>query len=318
MQFWRIVNEQISIVDPDTNRLGFEKSNALYIPDEYLAKGEFLVMRTCFGIGDVGIITGMPRLLKRKYPNSKVYLPSKVLLRKIFGSYLDQWGYGRSDSKNIYEILFKANPYVDGYLDEYKDDIFHDHYRIYNKDNIEIPLLEQMLDFWQFESYERSDSQPDIWFTKEEKEEGDRIIDEYMTGTQFGYLLLSDLYHQHYHSRKVENEDEPILLDVIKRFNMPYFYYMTEPIENTNFNFIEGVNVKDLNLDIRIQMYLKYKARLNVGSQTGLNDIMPRYSETIVLGHKLNFQNEDRAEQGSWLKENVVRGINYINIGGTR
>ena len=134
----------------------------------------------------------------------------------------------------------------------------------------------------------------------------------------FGYLLLSDFYHQHYHSRKVENPDEHLLIDFMKRRDIPYFYYMTEPIENTNFNFIKGIDVSQLNLDIRMQLYLKSRSELNVGSQTGLNDVMSKYSETVVLAHKLNFQNEDRAEQGSWLKENVVRGIRYINLGGVR
>ena len=75
MVFWRIFNNNVYAVK-ETNKLGFEKSEGLRIPDEYLEKQEFTILRTCFGIGDWGIITAMPRLLKQKYPKCKIYLPS--------------------------------------------------------------------------------------------------------------------------------------------------------------------------------------------------------------------------------------------------
>ena len=47
-----------------------------FIPDEYLDKKEFIILRTCFGLGDWGIISSFPRKLKEKYPDCKVYTPS--------------------------------------------------------------------------------------------------------------------------------------------------------------------------------------------------------------------------------------------------
>ena len=44
-------------------------------------------MRTASGIGDWGIISAIPRLLKEKYPKCKVYVPSKKLLKKLFDLY---------------------------------------------------------------------------------------------------------------------------------------------------------------------------------------------------------------------------------------
>jgi len=82
--FWRIVDNQVHPVH-ETEYIGFEKSEGLRIPDEYLDNQEFMVMRTAHGIGDWGIISAMPRLLKEKYPNSKVVVPSKKLLKKLFG-----------------------------------------------------------------------------------------------------------------------------------------------------------------------------------------------------------------------------------------
>ena len=83
MIFWRIVDNQLHPVH-ETDNLGFEKSEGLQIPDEYLDKQEFMVMRTAHGIGDWGIISAIPRLLKEKYPKCKVYVPSKKLLKKLF------------------------------------------------------------------------------------------------------------------------------------------------------------------------------------------------------------------------------------------
>ena len=78
MIFWRILDNRLYSVG-EVDRLGFDKSDGFGIPDDYLDKQEFTVMRTCHGIGDWGIISAMPRLLKEKYPNCKVYVPSPKL-----------------------------------------------------------------------------------------------------------------------------------------------------------------------------------------------------------------------------------------------
>ncbi len=85
MIFWRIVDNQVHPVH-ETDNLGFEKSEGLRIPDEYLDKQEFMVMRTAHGIGDWGIISAMPRLLKEKYPGCKVYVPTKKTSKKTIWS----------------------------------------------------------------------------------------------------------------------------------------------------------------------------------------------------------------------------------------
>ena len=83
MIFWRIIDNQLHPVE-ETNILGFEESEGLRIPDEYLDVQKFMVMRTCHGIGDWGILSTIPRLLKEKYPNCKVYVPTKKLLKRLF------------------------------------------------------------------------------------------------------------------------------------------------------------------------------------------------------------------------------------------
>ena len=103
--FWRIVDNQVHPVH-EMEYLGFEKSEGLRIPDEYLDKQEFMVIRTAHGIGDWGIISAMPRLLKEKYPNSKVVVPSKKLLKKLFGQ----------DHNNVH-VVFDNNHFVDEFVD---------------------------------------------------------------------------------------------------------------------------------------------------------------------------------------------------------
>ena len=83
MIFYRIVDNKLYPIH-DTDNLGFEKNEGLRIPDDYLYKQEFMVMRTAHGIGDWGIISAMPRLLKEKYPKCKVVVPSKKLLKELY------------------------------------------------------------------------------------------------------------------------------------------------------------------------------------------------------------------------------------------
>ena len=84
MLFLRVLDNNLYNTG-EVENLGFEISSGLRIPDEYLDNQRFTVMRTCHGIGDWGIMSAMPRLLKQKYPNCEVYVPSAKLLNKLFG-----------------------------------------------------------------------------------------------------------------------------------------------------------------------------------------------------------------------------------------
>ena len=111
MIFWRIVDNKLYSTG-DVENLGFEESEGLRIPDEYLEKQEFTIFRASWGIGDWGVISAMPRLLKEKYPHCKVYVPSKVWVKNLFGI-----------DSNIMNVIFKNNPYVDDFKDEINDEI---------------------------------------------------------------------------------------------------------------------------------------------------------------------------------------------------
>jgi hypothetical protein len=127
MIFWRIIDNKLHAIK-DTDNLGFEESEGLRIPDEYLKEKKFMVLRASDGIGDWGIISAIPRLLKQKFSDCKVLVPSKNYLKNLFGK----------DHNNVH-VIFNNNPYVDEFVDEVSGEVFHDQYRCsFSKTNIKI------------------------------------------------------------------------------------------------------------------------------------------------------------------------------------
>jgi len=290
MVFWRILNNKLHGVK-DVEQLGFDILDPSYIPDDYLEKQEFVVMRTCHGLGDWGIISATPRLLKEKYPNCKVYIPSVKLLEDLFGKYIKMWASWGNPFENSQHI-FKNNPYVDNFVDSVDGDVFHDHYRIYDNEHSEIPLTQQILKFWQFKENEYEDYQPELYFSDDEIKFGDSIIQEY-SGEEFGTLLLSDRYEYN-----TELQDEA-MIKIIRDNDIPYFYWTSVPIRKTSFNFIK--KALDLrHIHPRIQLYIKTKAKLNVGNQCGVNDTVCRYTKTYTI------------PRSSDLRENFIKGQVYL------
>ena len=309
--FFRIVNNQL-LPAGDTPRLGFNQNDPCYIPDDYLKQQEFVVMRTCHGIGDWCIMSAMPRLLKEKYPNCKVYVPSDIMLKKIFGQMLNNWGYGTFDCSQIPYHIFQNNPYVDKFIDKLDGEIFHDHYKIYNENIDKIPLLEQILNFWQFTEEEYLDSAPEIYFNNEEKEFGDKIIKRLLNGKEFGYIGASSTYGT--------SPGTNLIIDKIKEYNnLTWFYYGEQPIEETDLNFLQNtIPIKDMNLTIRQQMYLKCKAKLNVGNETGMILWASKYSPSYALGHKFYSkihgpESDGKPRKNPFQTGNFVKTINYLN-----
>ena len=292
MIFWRILDNKVYPVH-ETNKLGFEKSEGLRIPDEYLEKQEFTIIRTCFGIGDWGILTAMPRLLKQKYPKCKIYLPSTKLLEELFGD-IQRGSSAPQSWDSPFETclsVFSNNPYIDGYKDKIEGEVFHDHYRIYDNTNLAIPLVEQILKFWQFEENEYQDSQPDLYFSKEEKELGNKIIKEHAGDNEFGSLLISNRY---------DYTQDKLICDLLKENPLPYFYFTPKPINKTDFNFIN--KALDLrHISIRIQLYIKSKAKINISNHCGVSDMIARYSDSYVTQRQFPH------------KHNFIKGVNYLD-----
>jgi len=288
MIFYRILDNKLYFVH-ETDVIGFNATDASYIPDTYLEQQQFVVMRTAHGIGDWGIISAMPRLLKQKYPDCKVFIPSEKLLAKLFGT----------PHRNAY-ITFNNNPYIDGFVDNVPGDVFHDQYRIYDEQVPNVPLLEQMLKFWQYEDYEYSDSQPEVYWTDRETELGNSIIKTHTTG-KFGCLLVSNRFGTKYGKHDQENyeRDTKNMTKILQENNLPYFYWSHKPLQDTPFSFInKALDMR--HIDIRIQLYIKSKALINLSNQCGTNHMVVRHSKCY------------ESQRQFPIKHNFIKGEIYL------
>ena len=183
------------------------------------------------------------------------------------------------------EYIFRNNPYVDAFVDTIDDEIFHDHYRIYNPKKPITPLLEQMLDFWQFKPHEYEDSSPEIYFTDEEREIGDYIINK-RAPEGFGTLLLSNRFNK--------DRDYNFMKKALDKNKMPYFYWVSNPSLLSMFDVKTVFDFR--NVDIRVQMYIKTQSKVMVGNMSGADIMFPRYTKVYMAPREKGF--------GS----NIVRG----------
>lgn len=264
MIFWRTYNNCLYEVE-EVDKLGFSLDDPSFIPEEYLKQQEFVILRTCFGIGDWGIISAFPRKLKEKYPECKVLIPSPALLYKMFGRLKDNWS-SWEDPFQVVHTVFDNNPYVDEFVDSFQGEAFNDHFRIYDGDRDE-PLLKQILRFWQIDNFKNIE--PEIYWTEEEIELGEAIIKEHVDG-EFGTLLISNRY-------KGEGRDK--IQAKLDEFNLPIFYWTSTP--ESGFNFIKALDMR--HIDTRVQLFIKSRAKFNVGNQTGMNDVVANYAPTYTI-----------------------------------
>ena len=64
------------------------QTNDILIDPDYLQKGEFTICCTHATFGDWAILSAMPRILKQKFPNCKVYLPTKEWLITVLDAHI--------------------------------------------------------------------------------------------------------------------------------------------------------------------------------------------------------------------------------------
>ena len=295
MIFWRVLDNQLYNVG-EVNRLGFEESEGLRIPDEYLDKLQFMVMRGAQGLGDWGIISAMPRLLKQKYPTCKVYIPSSFFLGNLFNQPNEStW---QNPYENVYNV-FKGNPYIDGFKDFMLGEVFHDHYRIYDKNKKDIPLIKQMLKFWQFNDDEIKDYHPDLYFTKEEKQFGNEIIKEFLGNKEFAGLLITNRFESQggRYDEKTNRKLMNVLLD--KFSDLPFVYWTYKKPKEIDISFKKGFDLR--NVPTRIQLYIRTKAKINIGTHCGFLDCVSRYSKVYQIQRVFP------------LNQNVLENEVYVN-----
>ena len=281
MIFYRTVDNKLLSAGEVPN-VGFPLNDPSYIPDEYLGKQNFVILRTCFGLGDWGIISAFPKKLKEKYPNCKVWIPSAKLLKELFGHLESNWN-SWDDPFKVVNTIFDNNPYVDGFIDEFVGEVFNDHYKLYETPKEDIPLLEQILKFWQFDNFDGIE--PEMYWSDSEKELGDKIIKEHTDGN-FGTLLIANRY---------KKDSIDLIQNKLDEYDLPIFYWTSE--KDSGLKFKKALDLR--HIDMRIQMYIKSKATFNVGNQCGVNDTISNYAPTFSIAKNK-------------LKSNIVRCQNYL------
>lgn len=271
----------------NVDKVGVPNTSDIRIPKSYLDNGEFIVFRTCHSYGDWVLISAMPRLLKQKYPACTVVVPSPNCLAKYFSP--DSWHHKHANPFNNVVEIFQNNPYVDGMIDDIPTGmpVYHDHFRVYDTNDPNIPLVEQMLKFWNFNDDEIVDSQPELYWSSDEMDEGDRLISKYFSDTDYGFLYLDDIFFVETDNvlREPLNIKRHRLQKEIDKHNIAWIYYFNNKLEELPYHLgNHSINVVDLNISLRIQNYIKSKAKLVIGHQGGYGtDCMPRYTDCYVV-----------------------------------
>lgn len=247
----------------------------------------FPFSRACLSMGDWGIISGLPEALHEIYPNLRFELPSREWLLTMFQDAVrvGKWSFAGSNPVDNIDLIFKNNPYVTRRFDlgDYNTVII-DHARCNRFANE--PLVEKILRYWGAteEQIKRIDSRPHLYFSREEVDIGDRIIEKYM-GKNTPYLcFLLSARAENFKGEWPEHYDRHLREYIEEHFpGMPCFQFVDPmTIEDTRWANTFATNIRFQDIpeckDVRIQMYIKTKAFMNVGYQAGINDAVGRFS----------------------------------------
>jgi len=162
--------------------------------------------------------------------------------------------------------------------------IYHDHFRIYDELNLDVPLVQQMLKFWRFEDYEMEDCQPELYWNEDEKQLGDQIIKNIFDEEDFGFLYVdNNSLPPSCNSLQHILEKEILIQNEINKHNLPWLYFSGD--SDFTYNITNKIiNVKDIKMSLRVQNYIKSKAKLIIGHQGGYGtDCMSRYTQCYVV-----------------------------------
>lgn len=282
--FQRLYNNVLHSV-ASVDRLGWSTDGEYPLPpDEYFSRGEFVIHRGCFGIGDWGIITAMPRLLKEYYPGCKVYVTSEKFVERVYGpadtNPQNVWGMWSSPYKNLHHC-FINNPYVDAFIDEFDGEVYHDHFRIKNHLVPNDPLVLQMLRFHKIDLGLDADFLPEVYFSDQELEEFGAFKKKHFGQSEYG--SFSFRYLNENSVKKVNYAAE-----ILKKYDgLPFMYFFNTEM-GTDFIFDKVLNAKGL--DVRLLMYMASHAKVCTGTQTGLYDMSCRYTTVDIIPSSFKFE----------------------------
>lgn len=245
---------------------------------------EVLVFRTALGVGDWVMMERLPKAIKSYYPDCKVYLPSPKMIAETFGGMMQQWA-SWGDVARTVELVFKNNPYVDGYVDTWQGEVYSDHFRIHDEIVWKTPLVRQMSRFYDIPDTFELDYTPKLYFSNDEIRTGLTYLNELVNEhSEFNFLHLSD------RNTGVDNE---LILSYIKSNGMdqlPFLYYYKGDLNETIFRELKLLNNIAGVQDIRSQFFIKSKSQNVVGNQTGATDVVCGLTKVHSLHHSETLQ----------------------------
>jgi len=308
MRVWQILNEALFDRGVEVSRLGSYKETTKIPQPQKDQSFTFAFTPTAHSIGDWGILSSLPKHIKKLYPNSTIAVPNPALCHKIFAPLFNA-GRWSSITKKPWEtgyMLWQHDPYIDHWLSpgEWEYEIYTDHYRVWSyKDNFNEPLIEQILRAYGATDEELTqwDTRPKIYFSKEEKQECDEIINKHVGNNPYGCLLFSGRVEK-YMGRW---EFDSILFPNAQEFrDMPVFYYSQFDLSKTEWGdiFKNNINFEELGLTLRQQLYIKQNAYFNLGYQSGMTDAISGGGSKVIA---LTPYSEDG------LGSNCIRGTKY-------
>jgi len=283
------------------------------IEEQLTSTAAFPFTRCCFSIGDWGIISGIPAALNSKYPNLYTYVPTAEWIRYCFPEVV-HWNHLGSDPALYPELVFKNNPYVKFFNPGEFDKIYCDHERSYRFDNE--PLAEQILRAiggFTEDDLLNIDSRPDLYFSYKEQEEGWKIIRQY-ANSEFGCILFASRLKYLDNCWDKNKKSISNLIKTIHRKGFdkdyPIFYYSAFPIDQSYwadiFNTDLLINFATIsNCDLRLQWFIKSKAKFNISYQAGFNDTVTKYSDHYVATHRIG------------TGETTMKGVTYFQDDGS-
>lgn len=310
-----IVRDDKIVAAPQVTKLGFDinKFRTAYPPN---FDGIIPIVRTCSSLGDWGILSGLPRAIKELYPNAKVAIPTAQWCERVFGNVYTPSGIWQDPWQNV-NTIFDNNPFVDIRFNSMSEigllEVATDHYRVFDPSNINVPLAEQMFRFFGGDPT-KHDLRPELYFSPEEIEIGDKLLKD-LNIQKFGTLLLASSFIKGNETTgKLRDNDEVLRgnVNLYTHDNRPevitFLYYSDFDISETEWNDYnlgrepQLINLKLFNLSVRVQLYLKTQAVVNIGYQSGMNDsVGSRYCDMVTLSPY-------SAEE---LGSNITRGVYY-------
>jgi hypothetical protein len=288
------------IIPFQVEKLGFTNSPLTYLKRE----DKFFIpfLRTCFSLGDWGIISRLPEILKTYYPNSKIYLPTTECILNYFEPFFKEgnWKESNPNPELTPQWIFKNNPYIDGYFNtkDIQGEIFTDHHRI-NNDKINEPLVEKIAKFFNIpEDFIQSiDTTPKLYFTQDEISKAKSLIKG-----EYGCLLLGSRINNFNYQWEFDHYLKPY---AEKYKHIPVFYYSSFDLNNTWWDeyFPNRISFNELKLTFREQLCVKSLALFNIGYQAGITDSVAGNCNEIIT---LTPYTEDK------LGSNIIRGVKYV------